>query len=514
MIRRDCVVIGAGHNGLIAGCYLAAAGFDVEVLERDRIAGGAVSTVERWPDRPGVRVDRGSSLHVMFRHTGIAEELDLAAVGLRYHDADPFAVIPDPDRGPIVLHTDLDATCAGLERTAGPEAADGYRRFIATWTPRWRSLLALADSRSPLAAARAIAPMARREWRLGADLPRQFLTSAESAVSGAIADERLAAGICWWAAQAGPAAHESGTAPIAGSLALLHLRPPGRPAGGSGALANALVARLAASGGSLRLADPATAVETDGTGVVAVRTASGDRIPTSCVVAACHAATTFDLIGRSDLIARLPVGDGIGLVVRALTDGPPRYAADTAPADRGMTWLVRSRRQLRAAAADALAGRPSSDPALVVMTPTIADPTLAPAGMHVVTLWSQWAPYRLASGNWDERRDAEADRVVGAAERWAPGLTSSIVDRWVQTPRDLERELGLVNGDVMHLRTGLDAIFWMRPLPKWGRRTPVGGLYLAGASTHPGGGVWGASGRAAAAAVISDRRRPKWPGRR
>src|SRR6202012_1226186 len=110
-------------------------------------------------------------------------------------------------------------------------------------------------------------------------------------------------------------------------------------------------------------------------------------------------------------------------------------------------------------------------------TPTVADPALAPGGQHVVTLWAQWAPYRLASGDWDQRRDAEADGVVAAAERWAPGLGASILDRWVQTPLDIEREIGMVSGDVMHVRMGLDSLFRMRPLPGWGRRRPGGGLY-------------------------------------
>lgn len=502
--ERDCVVVGAGHNGLIAGCYLAAAGLDVEVVERDTVPGGAVSTVERWP---GVRVDRGSSLHVMFRHTAIAAELELASTGLDYIDADPFAVAPDPDRGPLVFATDLAATCASIEAAAGQPDADGYARFVETWRPRWQSLLRLADATNPLQAGRAGWPLARREWRSGLGLPREFLTTAEEAIDRQIGDERLAAAIAWWAAQSGPPPHLVGTAPMAGSIALMHLAPPGRPCGGSGRLSEALVARLAATGGTLRLGDAATAIETDSDRVVAVRTASGDRIPTRRVVAACHAARTFGLLGRPDLSDRLRIGDGIGVAIRLLTDRPPAYDGDTAPSDRGMTLLVRSRQQLRAAAADWLSGNPSVDPPSLVMTPTVSDPTLAPPGRHVVTVWSQWAPARPLGGDWDAQRDAVADRVLADVERWAPGLGDSVVDRLVQTPLDLERELDLVRGDVMHLDMTIDSLFGLRPLPGWGRRTPVGGLYLAGASTHPGGGVWGASGRAAARVVLADLRR-------
>lgn len=502
MSHRDVVVVGAGHNGLIAACYLAAAGFDVEVVERDTVVGGAVSTVERWP---GIRVDRGSSLHVMVRHTGIVEELRLDELGLSYDDADPFLVLPGSG-GSLVLHHDLDRTCAEVAARRSPAAAAGYRAFVEAWLPRWRVLLRLADAVDPIEAARAAAPLAR-EWRLGTALAREFLSTADAAIDTLVPDDRIATALAWWAAQAGPAPHEVGTAPIAGSAALMHLVPPGRPRGGSGALSDALSRRLTASGGTLRLGDAATAIERSRDGVVAVRTAGGDRIRTRAVVAACHAATTFSLIDRPDLVPQLRVGDGIGLVLRLLTDAPPAYADDDASADRAMTMLVRSREQLRRAAADALAGRPADDPPMLVMTPTVADPTLAPAGRHVVTVWSQWAPYRLAEGTWDGRREREADRLLASLERWAPGIGGSVLERHVQTPLDLERELDLRHGDVMHLAMTIDALFRWRPLPGWQRRTPIPGLVLAGASTHPGGGVWGASGRAAARVVGRQLRR-------
>jgi phytoene dehydrogenase-like protein len=144
------------------------------------------------------------------------------------------------------------------------------------------------------------------------------------------------------------------------------------------------------------------------------------------------------------------------------------------------------------------------------MTPTATDPTLAPAGRHVVTVWAQWHPYRLRNGDWDGRRDEIADTIVEGVERWAPGFRDHIVDRFVQTPLDLERELGLLGGNVMHVESELDAMFTLRPMPGWsGYRTPHSGVYLCGASTHPGGGVWGASGRSAADVVMHDLRKTR-----
>ncbi len=125
------VVVGSGHNALIAACYLARAGHPVHVLERDEVLGGAVSTVARFP---GHRVDRGSSAHLMIRHTGIVEELELERFGLRYLDCDPWGFAPGAP--PLVFHRDLDATCASIERACGAADADAYRRFVGVWGPR------------------------------------------------------------------------------------------------------------------------------------------------------------------------------------------------------------------------------------------------------------------------------------------------------------------------------------------------------------------------------------------
>jgi phytoene dehydrogenase-like protein len=156
-----------------------------------------------------------------------------------------------------------------------------------------------------------------------------------------------------------------------------------------------------------------------------------------------------------------------------------------------------------------VAGRTPAEPAVLLMTFSAVDPTIAPAGRHNVTAWAQWHPYELSTGErWDDIAEREADKVVAQVEEVAPGFASTVVHRHVQTPLDLERELGLRRGNVMHVEMGLDAMFAYRPLPELaGYRTPVRGLFLTGASTHPGGGVFGASGRSAARVVLADRRR-------
>lgn len=514
--QRDVVVIGAGHNGLIAACYLAAAGLDVEVVERDEVAGGAVSTVERFP---GFSVDRGSSLHLMIRMTGIPEELRLSEMGLRYVDCDPWAFHPvrDAPGGGITFSVDLDATCASIEAVCGPADADAYHAFVLDWADRNERIFeAFQAAPSPGRLGRAMWGIGSGTGRSGLDLARDFLLPGDSLLDSLFTDEHLKTALSWLGAQSGPPMHETATADLVGWNALLHRRPPGRAVGGSGALTTALVRRLAASGGRLRTGDAATRIETDTSGVRAVRTVSGERLPTRAVLAACHITTTAALLGDAvaptlaDRVRRtLRVGNGIGMVARAATTALPSYPGAPASANAGMVLAIEDRRTLRAAHGDFLTGVPPRTPAVMAMAHTALDPSVAPAGKHLVTVWGQWHPYQLSDGrSWDDLRESEGRRLVETLDRYAPGFVDSIEQVYVQTPLDLERELGLVRGNVMHLEMSLDAMFSWRPLPELSRyRWPLPGVYLCGASTHPGGGVFGASGRAAARALLADRRR-------
>ena len=504
------VVVGAGHNGLVAACYLARAGLDVEVVERDDLVGGAVSTVTRWP---GVAVDRGSTLHVMVRHTGIIEELDLADVGLRYIDTDPWAVAPYDD-GALVFSTDVARTCSSIRETCGDADAAAYADFVDRWMPRVEAMLsAFHHAPTPGRLFRAFWPLGRRSRRSGAELAGEFLTSADGVLDATFRDERLKTALAWWSAQAGPAPHEVATAPLLATTLLMHLRAPGRPVGGSGALTQALVRRLESLGGTIRVGDGAHSISSE-----SVTTAGGERIGARAVVCATHVLTMLDLLGtdRSAPQAydsqrhRLRAGSGLGMVLRVLTDRLPTYAGAGEDAHRGMQLLVRSRAQLRAAYAQFLQGDVPSDPPLLVMTPTATDDSLAPPDRHVVTIWTQWHPRHPRAESWDEIRDRETARLVEAMDGWSPGFAGSVRDTLLQTPADLEHELDLRGGNVMHLDMSLDAMFALRPLPEWSSYRGPEGIYLCGASTHPGGGVSGASGRSVAQVVVRDLQRAWW----
>ncbi|MEV6658997.1 phytoene desaturase family protein [Nocardia fluminea] len=512
------VVVGSGHNALVAACYLARAGQRVQVLERDEVPGGAVSTVARFP---GHLVDRGSSAHIMIRHTGIIEELELERFGLRYLDCDPWGFTPsDGARPPIVFHRDLDETCASIASACGVKDADAYRRFVAVWGER--SARVMRSFGGPPTPGRLV----RSFWGLdaragGSALSREFLQSGDALLDFWFDDERLKASLAWFGAQSGPPMSEPGTAPMAGFAALMHTLPPGRAVGGSGALSAALIARLRADGGELHTGDAVSSLRRAGSGWQ-VTTESGRTVHADTVIAGSHILSTLDLLRAGDFDPavlddwqrRIRVGPGIGMVVRLATDRLPEYpGASPEESARGLQFLVSDRRQLHLAYGATLAGSLPPRPVVLAMSFSALDPSIAPAGEHQLSLWAQWHPYELADGSaWAAHAEREADRIIAEVDRYAPGFRSSVLQRFVQTPVDLEREMGLRGGNVMHVEMSFDQMMLWRPLPELsGQRVPgAPGLYLTGASTHPGGGVSGASGRSAARLVLGDGRRRRF----
>jgi phytoene dehydrogenase-like protein len=307
---------------------------------------------------------------------------------------------------------------------------------------------------------------------------------------------------------------EPGTAAMVGFAALLHDVPPGHPVGGSGGLTAALRRRLESDGGRVVLGDGAARLLVEGGRTSGVETVSGRRIAASAVVAACHLQATRALAGAAAPPALAdadpPLGNGFGLVVRALTDALPVYPGATAEqSSHGLQLLCTDRADLAAAHGDWAAGRLPRNPVPLAMSFSAADGSLAPPGQHVVTIWGQWYPYAMADGaDWDDLAETEAARLVAAVDRFAPGFADSVQRLYVQTPLQLERELSLPRGNVMHVEMGLASMFGFRPTPTLSGYTVPGlaGLYLAGASTHPGGGVSGNSGRTAARVLLADRR--------
>ena len=514
----DAIVVGAGHNGLVAACYLAKAGLDVTVVERRDMVGGAVSTVERFP---GYQMDVGSSAHIMIRHTGIIEELELEEVGLEYQDLDPWGYAPFGDEA-ITFHVDLDATCESIAHMCGERDAVAYHGFARDWGERNRRIFE-AFQAPPTAAnlGRHLAGLGRAAKTGGLELSRQFLTNGDQLLDEHFEDERLKTALAWLGAQSGPPMHEAATADLVAWNMVMHQQAPGHPKGGSGMLSVALAERLRRLGGTVHLGDGAARILVRDRQVQGVETEGGNVIEAPIVVGACHVLTTFALVGDAQLPPgwsdrfrrQTRVGNGMGMVVRLACDHLPPYPAKRdGDEHRGLQLLAPSRRYLRKAHGEFNAGLPPSEPAVLAMTFSAFDDTIAPIGKHNVTIWGQWHPYELSTGeNWDDIGEREATKMVDAVERAAPGFAVGIEHMHVQTPLDFERELGLLRGNVMHIDMGLDQMFAWRPSPELADyRTPVKGLYLTGASTHPGGGVFGASGRSTSRVVVGDRNRRSW----
>ncbi len=514
---RDVVVIGAGHNGLVAACYLAKAGLDVEVVEPREVVGGAVSTVERFP---GYHMDVGSSAHIMVRHTGIVEDLGLEEMGLEYQDLDPWGFAPFGEQA-LAFHVDLDATCDSIAAVCGDRDAHAYRAFVTEWAERNERVFT-AFQEPPSRALRHLWGIGRRSGESGLELSRQFLSSGDALLDATFSDERLKTALAWMGAQSGPPTHQPATADLVGWNALLHRRPPGHPKGGSGMLSVALARRFEALGGTLRLGDGAARMLVRDGAVTGVETTSGERIAARQVVAACHVLTTMDLVGdepgagaewqRLAGKARrtLRTGGGIGMIVRLGTNDLPRYPSSIGGAEhRAIQLIAPDRRALRAAHGDFVAGRPPERPPVLAMTFSAFDDTIAPPGKHNISVWGQWHAHDLGNGeDWDAIAEREGHKLIAAVDAVAPGFADTVEHAYVQTPTEIARELGLIDGQVMHLEMTLDQMFAWRPLPELsGYRTPLEGLYLSGASTHPGGGVFGASGRSSARVLLSDRER-------
>jgi len=505
--KYDAIIIGAGHNGLVCACYLAKAGHKVLVLERRPVVGGAVVTEEVWP---GYKIDLGSSVHLMIHRTPIVADLELARYGLEYIEMDPWAALPLPDGKAICFHRDLGRTCESIAQVSARDAV-AYEDFVQRWLPVSRGVFEAFQKPPTMANFGRHVIMAKSPGRSTADALRMIVSGYGRLLQETFESVEMRAALGWLGAQSGPAPTEPGTGPFAAWWGAVHETGAFRARGGSGMLTVALRRALEALGGTVRTDAPVERIvveEGRARGVVA----GGETYTARAVVAACHVLTTFQTLLRpedlpGDLTMRLNavnVGNGFGMTVRCAASELPDYGRGQPDlVHQGMQLLCPTPEFLTDAYADYVGGRPSRKPPVLAMTFTVLDPALAPPGKHIVQLWSQYFPYTRRDGRcWDEAREEVADTICETLYAYAPNMRGAIENRFIQTPLDLERTLGLLHGNVMHIEMSLDQMFAFRPLPELAEyKTPIPGLFLTGASAHPGGGVFGASGLSAARVV-------------
>jgi beta-carotene ketolase (CrtO type) len=507
--RAEVVVVGGGHNGLVCGCYLARAGLEVLVLEAAATPGGCIHTVE-LPDGRG-RLEVGAYEHGGLRASGVADDLELETrFGLRFHLRDQVTLAPCDDGTALAFDTSLDRTVEHLAPVVGQADADAYRRFAA-WAAAGAALLGQTDA-GPPPSVRELAALA--EAALGAQAGRflqALLGSASNLVRSVVADERLQAPLAHWAAHAQQPPSDPGTGAGAMQLAGGHGRPAARPAGGSRATVDALVRCLEAAGGGLRCGQPATRVEVTGDRAVAVHAGGGRVAATKAVVSALDARRLLlELVDPAAVppwlaaeAGRIHVGRAnvSELKVDAVLTGTPPLPG---PPGFGRAFMLSANTtgDLERAFASIRLGRLPERPPLMLAFPSALEDGWAPPGRSALWL-STFVPWRLAGGPWDRAAlERAADHAWRTAEK-ALGTTLEPLERHLTGPLEWVARHGNPHANPNHVEMSLDQLLSFRPSPSLsGYRTPIGGLFLTGAGTHPGGGVTGAPGRNAAAVVL------------
>ncbi|MBB4663235.1 phytoene desaturase family protein [Conexibacter arvalis] len=506
----DVIVIGAGHNGLVCACYLARAGLDVLVLEQSDTVGGCIDTRD-LPDGRG-RLELGAYEHGGIRGSGVAADLELESRhGLRFHLRDEVTLGPADDGARIAFHNGLEETLELLRPVVGTAETEAYRRFTA-WATAGMNLVGALDAGPPPSFGQLAAAA---QATLGADagpFMQTLLGSASTVLRATFEDERLMAPMAHWAAHSQQSPLDPGTGGGGLMLAAFHGAPAARPAGGSRATVEALVRCLEAAGGRVALNSGVESVEVSGGRATAV-VAGGDRhVAAKGIVSAIDARR---LLGPGGLVAPEHVPERLKrelrrihsgrrnvseLKVDAVIDAPP--AVKPAGFDRAFMLSANTISDIERAFASVQLGQLAERPPVMIAFPSVLEEGWAPPGRAVAWV-STFVPWQPADGPWDERKlEAAADHAWGIAER-ALGQPIGVVERRVTGPVAWVARHGNANANPNHIEMSIDQLLGFRPSPSLsGYRTPIDGLFLTGAGTHPGGGITGVPGRNAARVAL------------
>jgi phytoene dehydrogenase-like protein len=529
--QYDAVVVGGGHNGLVAGAYLARAGARTLILEARATTGGAATTEAPWPDHPDLRVTRLSYVMSLMPPT-ILGDLSLEQHGYKVHPMGPYYQA-FPEGGALTLHED--------DPVRSREEISRFSLKDARAYEKWNEWLAgLADVMAPLLmqvppdigshSPGDLADLAKLAWRNRsvdrrtiADLTRLMTMSIADLlddwfespqIKGALAVNGV---IGTWA---GP--YEPGTAYVMahhsiGDVGDGQLGSWGFPEGGMGGVSAAIRRSAESFGAEIRTSAAVQQVTVHGGRVTGVVLASGEEITAPVVVTTLHPRTAFlDQVGEKQLpedfvtdIERWKTRSGVVKINLAL-DRLPSFTATPNVGDvpehlTGSVEMAPTMDFIERAFLDAREGRPALAPFSDGVIPTTLDKTLNPDGTHVFSLFTQWVPHDWADEPHTEELDAYADRMIDLYEEVAPGLKDSIIARDVVGPHEMEQEYGLIGGNIFHGELSVEQLFHMRPAPGYADyRTPIAGYYNASSATHAGGGVCGIPGLQASRAAIRD----------
>ena len=518
MTKYDSVIIGGGHNGLVAAAYLARSGRKVLVLERRELLGGCAVTEEIWP---GYRVSTAAYLTSLLQER-IVQELELARYGYQVDAKDPAFFSAFPDGRHFFMWQDRAKTLAEIAKFSRHDADvyPAYEEQLERLSQVVEGLLLTTPPPFPLRASDLVdyLRLAGKMRKLGprdlVALVKIFTQSAAEFLDEWFQSEEVKVTLATdgvIGANGGP--RSPGTAYI-----LLHHCMGGVGGhrglwgfvrGGMGAVPEAIAASARAKGVEIRVNAPVAKVLVRDGRARGVVLESGEEIAAATVASNLDPKLTFlRLLDPKDLDAEFVRAirnfriEGTSCKINLALNGLPEFTAypggapsGPGPHHKATMHICPSIDYVERAWDDAKYGRASQRPLLELTIPTMYDASLAPPGKHIMGIFLQYAPYTLREGTWDELREPFGDRVISLIEEYAPNIRQIVEHRQVLSPLDLERRFGITGGNIFHGEMSLDQMFAMRPVAGWARyRTPVAGLYLCGSGAHPGGGVMGAPG--------------------
>lgn len=539
MVQRkayDCIVIGGGHNGLVTAAYLAKAGKSVCVLERRHVLGGCATTEELWP---GYKVSTAAYVISLFLPQ-IIRDLSLGHYGLKILPRNPSSYTPLLDGRSLLMGPDKRRTREEIRKfshkdaEAYPEYESLLERVAQVLEP---ALAKAAPDPLPLPKARRKISVAKRMrdtarmlelyqaiTALGDDLPEaiELLTGAARPILERWFEAEVLRATL--ATDAIIGAFASPSSPGTAYVLLHHVMGTaggargvwGYVQGGMGGLADALEGACRDLGVDIFREAAVKRILINHGKTTGVALHDDSVIDAPVVASSVDAHLTFECFCEPgelprefrEAVARIDYASASAKINLAMSE-PPNFtanpASDVAPHHHGTMHISPTMDYIERAYDDAKYGRPSSEPVLEITMPSSVDRSIAPDGKHVLSMFVQYAPYRLAEGNWDDVKEDFADRCIDVLARYAPNVPGAIEHRQVLSPLDLERTYGITGGNIMQGAMHPHQLFFMRPVAGWAdHRTPVGGLYLCGAASHPGGGVMGACGKNAAEEILRD----------
>jgi phytoene dehydrogenase-like protein len=522
----DAIVIGGGHNGLITGAYLARSGMKTLILERRGVLGGCASTEQIVP---GFRFSVCSYIVSLLRPE-VIRDLDLTRHGLEIVPL-PSTFCPHPD-GSYILRTDDTWQTFRHLKAMSPRDAEMMPRFSKQMTKICRFVrpfLSMVppqmDSFNPAQLLK-VMELTKRfrdlEPEVMEEVVKLFTLSAVDYLKEWFESPKLIAAM----SVSGIIGTFLGVSSPGTAYVLLHhymgeidgvYRAWGLPMGGTGGISYAIGQAAIAQGAEIRAGVSVKKILMSNGRAEGVLTHDGKEIRAKIVASSLDPHLTYQrLVGHQNLDEKF-LNDLKSYKYRG-SSGKVNIAVDKLPEFACLPGLGKhmmgdisvapSVEYLEKAYDDAKYGRYSRRPFINVVIPSVIDPDVAPPGKHVVSCFVQYAPYDLKEGHWDDHKEAFGDAVVDTLSEYIPNLKTSIIERQVLTPLDMERDYGITQGNIFHGELTLEQMFFLRPVPAWARyRTPVNNLYMCGSSVHPGGGVMGASGRISALEIIKDRKR-------